>query len=92
LRSRIQTIVRHSPGSFDPRYTVERIEQHLRLRGDLDRAARRDRIAELIELVGWHRSGPARFPAVRDSASRLHRHSRRNLTCWFVPSLSRPST
>ncbi|WP_047464406.1 ABC transporter ATP-binding protein [Rhizobium rhizogenes] len=53
LRSRIQTISQDPLGSFDPRFTVERIiDQPLRLRGDLDRAARRRRIAELIELVG----------------------------------------
>src|SRR5258708_13948931 len=52
LRSRIQTIVQDPLGSFDPRYTVERIiEQPLRLPGDLRRKARRDRISELIDLV-----------------------------------------
>jgi peptide/nickel transport system ATP-binding protein len=51
LRPQIQTIVQDPLSSFDPRYTVERIiEQPLRLRG-LDRAARRRRIAELIELA-----------------------------------------
>ncbi|MFT4181608.1 MAG: ABC transporter ATP-binding protein [Rhizobium sp.] len=53
LRSLIQTISQDPLGSFDPRFTVERIiEQPLLLRGGLDRAARRSRIAELIELVG----------------------------------------
>jgi peptide/nickel transport system ATP-binding protein len=52
LRRQIQTIVQDPLSSFDPRYTVQRIiEQPLRLRGDLDRAARRRRIAELIDLV-----------------------------------------
>jgi len=52
LRRRIQTIVQDPLGSFDPRYTVQRIiEQPLRLRGDLDRAARRREVAKLIELV-----------------------------------------
>jgi peptide/nickel transport system ATP-binding protein len=51
-RRRIQTIVQDPLGSFDPRYTVERIiEQPLRLRGNLDRATRRRRIAELVDLV-----------------------------------------
>ncbi len=53
-RPRIQSIVQDSLGSFDPRYTVERIiEQPVRLRGDLDPAARRDRTAELLELVSF---------------------------------------
>ncbi|NTF58718.1 dipeptide ABC transporter ATP-binding protein [Rhizobium rhizogenes] len=53
LRNRIQTISQDPLGSFDPRFTVERIiDQPLRLRGKLDQAARRRRIAELIELVG----------------------------------------
>ncbi|MBB3609714.1 ABC transporter ATP-binding protein [Rhizobium sp. BK602] len=53
LRCLIQTISQDPLGSFDPRFTVERIiEQPLVLRRGLDRAARRSRIAELIELVG----------------------------------------
>lgn len=52
LRPRLQTIVQDSLGSFDPRFTVERIvEQPLRLRGDLDRAARRRRVLELLDFV-----------------------------------------
>jgi peptide/nickel transport system ATP-binding protein len=51
-RRRIQTIVQDPLGSFDPRYTVERIiEQPLRLRSDLDTTARRRRVAELIDFV-----------------------------------------
>ena len=52
LRRRIQTIVQDPLGSFDPRYTVQRIlEQPLRLRRDLDRAARQRKLAELLDLV-----------------------------------------
>jgi peptide/nickel transport system ATP-binding protein len=64
LRPRMQSIVQDPLGSFDPRYTVERIiEQPLRLRGDLDRAARRRRIAELLELVSLPPELLARRPA-----------------------------
>jgi peptide/nickel transport system ATP-binding protein len=52
LRRRIQTIVQDPFSSFDPHYTVERIiEQPLRLRRELDRAARRRKVAEVIKLV-----------------------------------------
>ena len=51
LRQQIQTIVQDPLGSFDPRYSVERIiEQPLHLRA-IDRSARRGKIAELLELV-----------------------------------------
>ncbi|EJK85297.1 ABC transporter ATP-binding protein [Rhizobium sp. AP16] len=63
LRSLIQTISQDPLGSFDPRFTVERIiDQPLRLRGKLDRVARRRRIAELIELVGLSPELLARRP------------------------------
>jgi peptide/nickel transport system ATP-binding protein len=62
-RRLIQTISQDPLGSFDPRFTVERIiDQPLRLRDDLDRAARRRRIAELIELVGLSPDLLARRP------------------------------
>jgi len=52
LRRRIHTIVQDPLGSFDPRYTVQRvIEQPLRLQKELDQAARRRRVMELLELV-----------------------------------------
>jgi peptide/nickel transport system ATP-binding protein len=71
LRRRIQTIVQDPLGSFDPRYTVERIiEQPLRLRGDHDRAARRRRIAELIDLVSLPRELLARRPATLSGGQR----------------------
>jgi peptide/nickel transport system ATP-binding protein len=48
----MQTIVQDPLGSFDPRFTVQRlIEQPLRLRKDLDAAARQRKLAELIDLV-----------------------------------------
>jgi peptide/nickel transport system ATP-binding protein len=63
LRRQIQTIVQDPLSSFDPRYTVGRIiEQPLRLRRDLDRSARRRRIAELIDLVSLSPELIARRP------------------------------
>jgi len=71
LRRRIQTIVQDPLGSFDPRYTVERIiEQPLCLRGDRDRAARRHRIAELIELVSLSPKLLARRPEALSGGQR----------------------
>jgi peptide/nickel transport system ATP-binding protein len=71
LRPRIQTIVQDPLGSFDPRYTVERIiAQPLRLRGDLDRKARRDRIVELIDLVNLPLDLLARRPATLSGGQR----------------------
>jgi peptide/nickel transport system ATP-binding protein len=71
LRQRIQTIVQDPLGSFDPRFTVERIiEQPLRLRAGLDRAARRHRIGELIELVGLHPDLLARRPGALSGGQR----------------------
>jgi peptide/nickel transport system ATP-binding protein len=71
LRWRIQTIVQDPHSSFDPRYTVERIiEQPLRLRGDLDRVARRRRIAELIDLVGLPAELLARRPGTLSGGQR----------------------
>jgi peptide/nickel transport system ATP-binding protein len=71
LRSRIQTIVQDPLGSFDPRYTVERIiEQPLRLRRDLDRKARHERIAELIDLVSLPSELLARRPATLSGGQR----------------------
>ncbi|MFS2175423.1 dipeptide ABC transporter ATP-binding protein [Rhizobium pisi] len=53
VRAGIQTISQDPLSSFDPRFTVERIiEQPLRLRGSLDKAARRRKVAELFEMVG----------------------------------------
>jgi peptide/nickel transport system ATP-binding protein len=71
LRSRIQTIVQDPLGSFDPRYTVARIiEQPLRLRRGLGRKARRDRIAELIDLVSLPSELLARWPATLSGGQR----------------------
>ena len=51
-RPRLQTIVQDPLSSFDPRYTVQRLlEQPLRLRPELDRAARQRKVEELLELV-----------------------------------------
>jgi peptide/nickel transport system ATP-binding protein len=63
LRPRIQVIVQDPLASFDPRYTVQRIvEQPLRLRGDLDPAARRRRLVELLDLVSLPAELLARRP------------------------------
>ncbi|MGY5809027.1 dipeptide ABC transporter ATP-binding protein [Rhizobium sp. LEGMi198b] len=63
LRRLIQTISQDPLGSFDPRFTVERLlEQPLRLRDDLDRAARKRTIAELVERVGLSSELLARRP------------------------------
>ncbi|MEZ2129713.1 MULTISPECIES: dipeptide ABC transporter ATP-binding protein [unclassified Sinorhizobium] len=63
LRRHIQTISQDPLGSFDPRFTVERLlDQPLRLRGDLDRPARRRKIGELIEWVGLPAELLARRP------------------------------
>jgi peptide/nickel transport system ATP-binding protein len=71
LRWQIQTIVQDPHSSFDPRYTVARIiEQPLRLRGDLDRVARRRRIAELIDLVGLPAELLARRPGTLSGGQR----------------------
>jgi peptide/nickel transport system ATP-binding protein len=52
LRQRIQVIYQDPLGSFDPRYTVSRIiAEPLQVQG-LGRHARRDRVLELIGLVG----------------------------------------
>jgi peptide/nickel transport system ATP-binding protein len=71
LRKRIQTIVQDPLASFDPRYTVERIiEQPLRLRGDFDRATRRRRIEELVDLVGLEPQLLARRPSALSGGQR----------------------
>jgi peptide/nickel transport system ATP-binding protein len=71
LRSRIQTIVQDPLGSFDPRYTVERIiEQPLRLRRELGTKARRDRVEELTELVGLPLELLGRRPATLSGGQR----------------------
>lgn len=71
LRPRLQSIVQDPLGSFDPHYTVERIiEQPLRLRDDLDRADRRGRIRELLELVSLSPELLARRPATLSGGQR----------------------
>jgi peptide/nickel transport system ATP-binding protein len=71
LRPGIQTISQDPLGSFDPRFTVERIiEQPLWLRRDLDRPARQRRIAELIALVGLSPDLLARRPTALSGGQR----------------------
>jgi peptide/nickel transport system ATP-binding protein len=52
LRERIQVIYQDPLSSFDPRYTVERIVGEPLEVGGMGRAARRERIRELISQVG----------------------------------------
>ncbi|RUM06433.1 dipeptide ABC transporter ATP-binding protein [Rhizobium chutanense] len=71
LRAGIQTISQDPLSSFDPRFTVERIiEQPLRLRGSLDKTARRRKVAELIELVGLAPELLARRPTALSGGQR----------------------
>ncbi|PDS81173.1 ABC transporter ATP-binding protein [Rhizobium sp. L43] len=71
VRAGIQTISQDPLSSFDPRFTVERIiEQPLRLRGSLDKAARRQRVAELIEMVGLAPELLARRPTALSGGQR----------------------
>jgi peptide/nickel transport system ATP-binding protein len=71
LRRRLQTIVQDPFSSFDPRYSVERIlEQPLRLDRDIDRAARRRRIAALIDLVSLPAELLARRPGTLSGGQR----------------------
>ncbi len=71
LRPRIQVIVQDPLGSFDPRFTVARIiEQPLRLRPGLDRAARRRRVLELIGLVGLQPDHLLRRPGALSGGQR----------------------
>lgn len=63
LRRNVQTISQDPLGSFDPRFTVERIiEQPLRLVPGLDRKGRRSKIAALMEMVGLQPDLLARRP------------------------------
>lgn len=71
MRAGIQTISQDPLSSFDPRFTVERIiEQPLRLGGSLDKAARRRRVAELIEMVGLAPELLARRPTALSGGQR----------------------
>jgi peptide/nickel transport system ATP-binding protein len=71
LRRQLQVIVQDPFNSFDPRYSVERIiEQPLQLREGLDRAARRRRILELIDLVGLPHDLLARRPTALSGGQR----------------------
>ncbi|MEP7453627.1 ABC transporter ATP-binding protein [Phyllobacterium sp. SB3] len=63
-RAHIQTITQDPLGSFDPRFTVERIiSQPLRVWSKSDGAARRHRITELLNLVGLDPALARRRPA-----------------------------
>ncbi|MDC9834917.1 MULTISPECIES: dipeptide ABC transporter ATP-binding protein [Rhizobium] len=71
VRAGLQTISQDPLSSFDPRFTVERIiEQPLRLGGSLDKAARRRRVAELIEMVGLAPELLARRPTALSGGQR----------------------
>ena len=62
-RSEIQMVFQDPFSSLNPRMTVEQIVGGpLKLHTDLDRRARRVRVAELLEKVGLQRGYAARYP------------------------------
>ncbi len=70
-RGRIQAIVQDPLSSFDPQYTVERIiEQPLLLHTRLGRAQRRERVVELMALVGLSPDLLARRPRALSGGQR----------------------
>jgi ABC-type microcin C transport system duplicated ATPase subunit YejF len=63
LRKEMQIIFQDPFGSLNPRMTVgQSIEEGLRTRGDGDRAWRRKRIRELLEMVGMPPNVDDRYP------------------------------
>jgi ABC-type microcin C transport system duplicated ATPase subunit YejF len=62
-RQALQIIFQDPYGSLDPRMTVaEIIEEPLRIHGAGDKAARRKRVAELLDVVGLPREHATRYP------------------------------
>jgi peptide/nickel transport system ATP-binding protein len=63
MRSRMQIVFQDTYASLDPRWTIERtLAEPLRLHTDLDAAAIRDRVVEVMELVGLEADHVKRFP------------------------------
>ncbi|MBB3428946.1 peptide/nickel transport system ATP-binding protein [Rhizobium sp. BK312] len=71
LRAGMQTISQDPLSSFNPRFTVERIiEQPLLLYGGLGRSQRREKIVELMNLVGLPADLLARRPTALSGGQR----------------------
>jgi ABC-type oligopeptide transport system ATPase subunit len=63
MRSRMQIVFQDTYASLDPRWTIERtLAEPLRLHTDLDAARIRDRVVEVMELVGLEADHVKRFP------------------------------
>jgi oligopeptide/dipeptide ABC transporter ATP-binding protein len=62
-RREMQIVFQDPYGSLDPRMTVaEIIEEPLRIHGAGDRAARRQRVTEILDVVGLSREHASRYP------------------------------
>ncbi|GAA1573685.1 ABC transporter ATP-binding protein [Kribbella hippodromi] len=63
MRSRMQIVFQDTYASLDPRWTIERtLAEPLRLHTDLDTTGIRDRLVEVMELVGLEADHLQRFP------------------------------
>ncbi|TCC02514.1 ABC transporter ATP-binding protein [Kribbella soli] len=63
MRSRMQIVFQDTYASLDPRWTIERtLAEPLRLHTDLDAAGIRERLVEVMELVGLEAEHLERFP------------------------------
>jgi len=63
LRKKMQIIFQDPFGSLNPRMTIgASIEEGLRARGVRDRAKRKKRVGELLEMVGMAAGGADRYP------------------------------
>ncbi|NIK57658.1 ABC transporter ATP-binding protein [Kribbella shirazensis] len=63
MRSRMQIVFQDTYASLDPRWTIQRtLAEPLRLHTDLDAAGIRERLVEVMELVGLEADHLERFP------------------------------
>jgi peptide/nickel transport system ATP-binding protein len=63
MRARMQIVFQDTYASLDPRWTIERtLAEPLRLHTDLDVAGIRERLVEVMELVGLEAEHLERFP------------------------------
>jgi ABC-type glutathione transport system ATPase component len=63
MRARMQIVFQDTYASLDPRWTIERtLAEPLRLHTDLDTAGIRQRLVEVMELVGLEAEHLERFP------------------------------